>query len=120
MALVARQPPLTRALGVPLGLLPHALLLLILIPCISLAALLLCEMTLARAQLWKAPRTPECARRTCLDMANAGSQIVYARPVTFGSPDNLLCAEQGFDLLASAEPGSLKSQRLTAQRAWRQ
>ena len=33
-------------LAVPLGLFPYALLLLILIPCISLAALLLCEMNI--------------------------------------------------------------------------
>ena len=67
--------------GLPLGLLPHALLLLILLPCISLAALLLCEMDArARAALESSART-----RVAL-AASSSTRICLARQDAKGRP----------------------------------
>ena len=129
MALVARQPALTRALGVAARPAPARAAAVDLAPFISLAALLLCEMDArARAALESSARTRVALAASSIDqemfwlvrtlkalppvsLANAEDRnIVYARArEAFGKSGITFCARnKGIDLLASAEPGSLK------------
>ena len=111
-------------LGLPLALLPHALLLLILIPCIGLAAWLLSELhARERADLQRTADARVALAASSIDMGMLGfvsslralppvslttaqdRDIVYARArAAFGKTGIAFCARnEALDLLPSAE-----------------